>query len=108
MARFKAIRAGQRIPGGSRETRNIFVSVVSAYAPTAKAPLASSLPSETSSKPPWTGYLRVIFFFSGISMPELVRVHLRMISGEEFAVSTELAAAMKQVRGSLSSAMSMA
>ena len=38
MARFKAIRAGQRIPGGSRETRNIFVSVVSAYAPTAKAP----------------------------------------------------------------------
>ena len=41
-------------------------------------------------------------------MPKLVGVHLRMISEEEFMVSTELAAAMKQVRGSLSTALSMA
>ena len=37
-ARLKAARAGQRRPGGSRETGNIFVSVISVYAPTAKAP----------------------------------------------------------------------
>ena len=37
-ARFKAVRAGQRRPGGFREKKDIFVSIVSAYAPTAKAP----------------------------------------------------------------------
>lgn len=37
-ARLKVTRAGQRRPGGSRETSNVYVSVVSAYAPTARAP----------------------------------------------------------------------
>ena len=37
-ARLKAARAGQRRPGGSRETGNIFVSLISVYTPTAKAP----------------------------------------------------------------------
>ena len=38
MARLKVARAGQRRPGGARETSNTYVSVVSAYALTAKAP----------------------------------------------------------------------
>ena len=38
IARLKLSRAGQRRPGGSRETRSSFLSVVSVYAPTAKAP----------------------------------------------------------------------
>ena len=38
MARLKVARAGQRRPGCARETSNTYVSVVSAYAPTAKAP----------------------------------------------------------------------
>ena len=37
-ARFKAVRAGQRKPGRSRETKDTYVTAVSAYAPTAKAP----------------------------------------------------------------------
>ena len=37
-ARLKLARRGQRIPGGSRETHDTFVTVTSAYAPTAKAP----------------------------------------------------------------------
>ena len=37
-ARLKLARRGQRIPGGFRETHNTFVTVRSAYAPTAKAP----------------------------------------------------------------------
>ena len=37
-ARLKAARAGQRRPGGSKETGNIFFPVISVYAPTAKAP----------------------------------------------------------------------
>ena len=38
-ARLKVVRRGQRRPGGSRETSSTHMSVVSAYAPTAKAPL---------------------------------------------------------------------
>ena len=38
-ARLKVIGRGQRRPGGSRETSSTYMSVVSAYAPTAKAPL---------------------------------------------------------------------
>ena len=38
MARLKVVHHGQRRPGGSRETGNTYLSVVSAYAPTAKAP----------------------------------------------------------------------
>ena len=38
MASLKVVQAGQRRPGGARETSNTYVSVVSAYAPTAKAP----------------------------------------------------------------------
>ena len=37
-ARLKIVRVGQRIPGGSRETSNTFATVISVYAPTAKAP----------------------------------------------------------------------
>ena len=37
-ARLKVARSGQRRPGGSRMTSDIYMSVVSAYAPTAKAP----------------------------------------------------------------------
>ena len=37
-ARLKITCAGQRIPGGSRETSNTFATVISVYAPTAKAP----------------------------------------------------------------------
>ena len=37
MARLKWSSAGQRRPGGSREARSLFLSVVSVYAPTAKA-----------------------------------------------------------------------
>ena len=37
-ARLKVVRCGQRRPGGSRQTRSVYMSVVSAYAPTAKAP----------------------------------------------------------------------
>ena len=37
-ARLKIVRRGQRRPGGSRETRNTYLSVVSVYVPTAKAP----------------------------------------------------------------------
>lgn len=37
-ARLKLVCGGQRNPGGSREKRNTYVSVVCAYAPTAKAP----------------------------------------------------------------------
>ena len=37
-AQLKAASVGQRRPGGSRETRNIYISIVSVYAPTAKAP----------------------------------------------------------------------
>ena len=36
--RLKLARAGQRIPGGSREGSVIFVAVLSVYAPTAKVP----------------------------------------------------------------------
>ena len=35
---LKLARAGQRIPGGSRESSYIFVTVLSVYAPTLKAP----------------------------------------------------------------------
>ena len=37
--RMKLARASQRKPGGGRETSNIFVTVISVYAPTARAPL---------------------------------------------------------------------
>ena len=37
-ARLKAMGRGQRRPGGARTTRNSFISVISAYAPTARAP----------------------------------------------------------------------
>ena len=37
-ARLMIARKGQRVPGGSRETSNTFATVVSVYAPTAKAP----------------------------------------------------------------------
>ena len=37
-ARLKVARNGQRRPGGARETSDSFMTVVSAYAPTAKAP----------------------------------------------------------------------
>ena len=37
-ARLKTTSVGQRRPGGSRETRNIYISIISVYAPTAKAP----------------------------------------------------------------------
>ena len=36
-ARLKTTRVGQRITGGSRETSNTFATVISVYAPTAKA-----------------------------------------------------------------------
>ena len=39
-ARLKFTNVGQRRPGGSRETRNSYISVVSVYTPTAKAPTA--------------------------------------------------------------------
>ena len=38
MARLKLTKVGQRWPGGSRKTRSSFLSVVSVYAPTVKAP----------------------------------------------------------------------
>ena len=38
MARLKVVHRGQRRPGGSRETSNTYLSIVSTYAPTAKAP----------------------------------------------------------------------
>ena len=37
-ARLKVIRNGQRKPGGSRQTSNTYMTIVSVYAPTAKAP----------------------------------------------------------------------
>ena len=37
-ARLKLVGAGQRKPGGSREKKNTYLSVVCVYAPTAKAP----------------------------------------------------------------------
>ena len=37
-ARLKAMGRGQRRPGGARTMRNSFISVISAYAPTARAP----------------------------------------------------------------------
>ena len=37
-ARLKATSVGQRRPGSCRETRNIYISIISVYAPTAKAP----------------------------------------------------------------------
>ena len=37
--RLRTTRVGQRWLGGPRETRNTYVSVISAYAPTARAPL---------------------------------------------------------------------
>ena len=40
VARLKVSSAGQRKPGGSRGTRNTYITVISAYAPTAKAPPA--------------------------------------------------------------------
>ena len=36
--RLKLARRGQKIPGGSRETHDTFVTVISVYAPTPKAP----------------------------------------------------------------------
>ena len=36
--RMKLAHVGQRRPGGGRETSNIFVTVISVYAPTARAP----------------------------------------------------------------------
>ena len=39
-ARLKSTSVGRRRPGGSRETRNSYISVISVYAPTAKAPPA--------------------------------------------------------------------
>ena len=38
MARLKVVHSGQRRLGGSRETSSTYLSVVSVYAPTAKAP----------------------------------------------------------------------
>ena len=58
MARLKLTRAGHRRPGGSRETRSSFLSLVSVYAPTAKAPpgvkqkLASELQDGLDKIPP--------------------------------------------------------
>lgn len=37
-ARLKIVRRGQRSPGGRRESRNSFITVVSVYSPTARAP----------------------------------------------------------------------
>ena len=42
-ARLKVARSGQRRPSGSRETTDTFMTVVSVYAPTAKAPSAVKL-----------------------------------------------------------------
>ena len=39
-ARLKLTSVGQRRAGGSRETRNMYLTVISAYAPTARAPPA--------------------------------------------------------------------
>ena len=39
LARLKLVHTGKRRPGGSRETSDTFVTVLSVYAPTAKAPL---------------------------------------------------------------------
>ena len=36
--RLRIVCRGQRRPGGSRETRSTYLSMVSVYAPTAKAP----------------------------------------------------------------------
>ena len=36
-ARLKLVKRGQRQPGGSRETCDVFATIISAYAPTAKA-----------------------------------------------------------------------
>ena len=38
VARLKVVHRSQRRPGGSRETSNTYLSIVSTYAPTAKAP----------------------------------------------------------------------
>ena len=41
MARLKLISVGQRRAGGSRETKSTYISILSVYAPTAKAPPAT-------------------------------------------------------------------
>ena len=39
-ARFRVVKQGQRRPEGSRETCGIFATIISAYAPTAKATMS--------------------------------------------------------------------
>ena len=41
-ARLKMVRAGLKRPGRSRKAGDVYVSVISAYAPTARAPPGSS------------------------------------------------------------------
>ena len=70
-ARFKAVRAGQKKPGGSREKKDIFVSVIS---PTAKAPAGI----QSSFRYELQGVLNRIpasFSFLVISMLVSARVH---------------------------------
>ena len=59
-ARLKAMGRGQRRPGGARTTRNSFISVISAYAPTARAPPGIKLNSWRSSRTFLTKFHRQI------------------------------------------------
>ena len=87
--RFKAVCAGQRKPGGSRESKDIYVTVVSAYAPTARLLMASMPPSGIISRLCWIGYHQVTSLsFLGISMLALEGVH-QMISGGECMANIE-------------------
>ena len=55
-ARLLLAKTGQRKPGGSRESKNNYMTVVSVYAPTARAPQGAKQNSQQTCKMYWTGY----------------------------------------------------
>ena len=55
-ARLLLAKTGQRKPGGSRESKNNYMTVVSVYAPTARARQGANKNSQQTSKMYWRGY----------------------------------------------------
>ena len=107
-ARLKIVRRGQRRPGGSRETRNTYLSVVSVYVPTAQgSPRSQGQVYRRAAGRPWIVFHQVIFSWCWeTSMPELERERKEEMCGDRQEGSMGLVAAMKPEKGYSSCAQS--
>ena len=97
-ARLKVSSVGQRRPQCSRETRKTYVSVMSVYAPTAKAPPGVAQSSWRISKIQVRKFQRqMCLLFLEISMLELAVVQQRMNCGQGYMEGMVLVLAMRLV-----------